>query len=187
MTLRILRAITSVVAAATGLLLVYGLIYAMEGMTTRVPVSQLYELGISTLWMVPWTILFSFGLEDFGAVTRRPWVFWSGAMLALILLYYFERNTSSRTVTKIAMPLLATAVGLLPHVIRRIHFVFIIFSIAFGVAALVLFYFAASSYLSGSFFSTKGIGFLVLTFGTSSFIAGVLSVALLRRRRGELA
>jgi hypothetical protein len=156
MTLRILRAIASVVAAATGLLLAYGLIYAMEGMTTRVPVSQLHELEISTLWMVPWTILFCLGLEDFGAVTRRPWVFWAGAMLALILLYYFERNTGSGTVTKIGMPLLATAVGLLPHVVRRIHFVFITFTIAFGVAALVLFYFAASSYLYGSFFSTKG-------------------------------
>ena len=187
MTLRILRAITSVVAAATGLLLAYGGIYAMESMTTRVPMSQLQELGISTLWMVPWTILFCFGLEDFGAVTRRPWVLWAGAMLALILLYYFERYTSSRTVTKIGMPLLATAVGLLPHVIQRIHFVFIIFSIAFGVAALVLFYFVASSYLSGSFFSTKGIGLLVLTFGTSSFITGALSVALLRRRHGEPA
>lgn len=187
MTLRILRAITSVVAAATGLLLVYGFIYAMEGMTTRVPVSQLHELGISTLWMVPWTILFCSGLEDFGAVTRRPWVLWAGAMLALILLYHFERNTSSRDVTKIGMPLLATAVGLLPHVIRRIHFVFTIFSIAFGVAALVLFYFTVGSYLSGSFYSTNWIGVLVLTFGTSSLIAGALSVALLRRRHGELA
>ena len=61
--------------------------------------------------MVPWTILFCSGLEDFGAVTRRPWVLWAGAMLALILLYHFERNTSSRDVTKIGMPLLATAVG----------------------------------------------------------------------------
>ena len=43
MTLRILRAITSVVAAATGLLLAYGGIYAMESMTTRVPMSQLHE------------------------------------------------------------------------------------------------------------------------------------------------
>jgi hypothetical protein len=187
MTLRILRAIAGVVAAATGLLLNYGFIYATEGMTTTVRVSQLHELGISTLWIVPWTILFCLGLEDFSAVTRRPWVFWAGAMLALILLYYFERNTSRGTVTKIGMPLLATAVGLLPHVIRRIHFVFNIFAIAFGVAALVIFYSAASSYLSGSFFSVNAIGFLVLTFGTSSFIAGVLSVALLRRRHDELA
>jgi hypothetical protein len=187
MTLRVLRAIASVVAAATGLILYYGVVYAMEGMTTRVPTSPLHELGISTLWMLPLTILFCFGLEDFGAVTRRPWVFWAGAMLALVLLYYFERNTSSGTLTKNGMPVLATTVGLLPHVIRRVHFVFIIFSIAFGLAALVLFYFAASSYLSGSSFSTKGIGFLVLTFGASSLIAGVLSVAFLRRRHAEPA
>jgi hypothetical protein len=75
MTLRILRAITSAVAAATGLLLAYGITYAMEGMTTRVPVSQLHELGISTLWMVPWTILFCFGLawiiHDFAGKKRK--------------------------------------------------------------------------------------------------------------------
>ena len=106
--------------------------------------------------------------------------------MALILLYYFECNTSSGTVTKIGMTLLATAVGLLPHVVRRVHFVFITFSIAFGVTAPVLFYFGASSYLSGSSFSTKGMGFLALAFGTSSFIAGVLSVALLRRRHEAL-
>jgi hypothetical protein len=72
MTLRVLRAIASVVAAATGLILSYGVVYSMEGMTTRVPTSPLHEFGISTLWMLPLTILFCFGLEDFGAVTRRP-------------------------------------------------------------------------------------------------------------------
>lgn len=187
MTLRFLRAIASVVAAATGSILFYGVVYAMEGLTPRLPTSPLHELGISTLWMLPVTILFCFGLEDFGAVTRRPWVFWAGAMLALVLLSYFERNTSSGSLTKIGMPVLATIAGLLPHVIRWVHFVFIIFSIAFGLAAIVLFYFAASAYLSGSSFSTKGIGFLVLTFGASSLIAGVLSVAFLRRRLAELA
>lgn len=185
MTLRVLRAIASVVAAATGLILHYGFIYAMDGMTTRVPTIPLHELGISTLWMLPLTILFCFGLEDFGAVMRRPWVFWAGTILALVLLYYFERNTGSGTLTKIGMPVLATTVGLLPHVIRRVHFVFIIFSIAFGLAALVLFYSAASSYLSGASFST--IGFVVLSFGASSLIAGTLSVAFLRRRHVELA
>ena len=186
MTLQGVRGILSIVAAATGLMLTYGFVYAMEGMTTRVPMTQLHELGISTLWMLPWTILFCFGLEDFDTVTRRPWVFWAGVILALILLYYLERNTSSGTVTKIGMPLLATTVGMLPHVIRRIRFVFIVFSIAFGVSALVLFYFVVNSHLSGSSFSTRGIGILVLCFGTSSLISGVLSVTLLSRNHAEL-
>lgn len=55
MTLRVLRAIASVVAAATGLILSYGAVYAMEGMTTRVPTSPVHELGITTLWMLPLT------------------------------------------------------------------------------------------------------------------------------------
>lgn len=185
MSLQALRGISSVAAAVTGLLLVYGIIYAMEGMTTRLPMSPLHELGITTLWMLPWTMLFCFGLEDFETVTRQAGVFWAGVVVALVLLYYFERNTSSSIVTKTAMPLLATAGGLMPHVIRRINFVFIVLSLAAGIAGLVVFYVAGSSYLSGSSFQTKSIGLMVLAFGTASLIAGVLSVALLRRRHNR--
>jgi hypothetical protein len=185
MSLQALRAISSVAAAVTGLLLVYDIIYAMEGMTTRVPMNPLHELGITTLWMLPWTMLFCFGLEDFGTVTRQAWVFWAGVILALAFLYYFERNTSSSIVTKTAMPLLAAAGGLMPHVIRRINLVFTVLSIAAGIAGLVVFYLAGTSYLSGSSFQNKSIGFVVLAFGTASLIAGVLSVALLRRRHNR--
>ncbi len=183
MTLKALRGLSSVTAAVTGLLLVYGLIYALEGMSTTIPINRLHELGAATLWMVPWTMLFCLGLEDLSAVTGQGWVFWLGVMLALIFLCYFERNTSESVVTKIGMPLAATAAGLLPHVIQRINFVFIVFSLLAGVASFVVLYRAATLYLSGSSFSTEGIGFLVLTFGTSSLLSGVLSVALLMTRR----
>lgn len=176
MTLLALRGISRVTAAATGLLLVYSVVYAMEGMTTRIPMSPLRELGITTLWMLPWTMLFCSGLDDFGAVTRQGWVFWAGVTLALAFLYYFERNTSSSIFTKIAMPLLATVVGLMPHLIRRIRFLFTVFSFAAGVAGLVVFYLALTSYLSGSSFATKAIASVVFAFATASLIAGVLSV-----------
>jgi hypothetical protein len=187
MTWQVLRGFFSVLAAATGSMLLYGFIFAMEGMTTRVPDTWLHELATTTIWMLPWTILFCFGLEDFDAVTRRPWVFWAGAMLVMMLLYYFERNTSSSVTAKIVMPPLATAAGLSPHVIRQIHFVFNIFSIGLGVVALVILYRVVDSYFSGSSFSTKGIEMVVFTFGLSSLIGGVLSVVLLGRREAEIA
>ena len=184
MTWLALRGISRVTAATTGLLLVYGVVYAMEGMTTRIPTTPLRELGITTIWILPWTMLFCSGLDDFGTVTRQNWVFWAGVTLALAFLYYFERNTGS-IVTKIAMPLLATAGGLMPHVIRRIRFLFTVFSLAAGVAGLVVFYVALPSYLSGSSFVTKAIAFVVFAFATASLITGVLSVASLKRRHVE--
>lgn len=152
-----------ITAAATGLLLLYGVVYAMEDMTTRIPISPLRDLGITTLLMLPWTMLFCSGLDDFGAVTRQGWVFWAGVTLALAFLYYFERSTSSSIAAKIAMPLLATAGGLMPHVIRRIRLLFTVFSFAAGVAGVVVFYDALTSYFSGSTFASKVIAFVVFT------------------------
>lgn len=182
MTLPALRGIASVTAAATGLLLIYGFVYAMEGMTTRIPMNPLHELGITTLWTLPLTVLFCSGLNDFCTVTKQAWIFWLGLIPALVLLYYFERNTSSSNLTKTAMPLLATAAGLMPHIFQRIRIVFTIFCLAAGISGLAVFYFVLTSYLSGSSFATKSIGIVVLAFGTASVAAGVLSVGLVRRR-----
>lgn len=152
-----------ITAAATGLLLVYGVVYAMEGMTTRIPISPLRDLGITTLLMLPWTMLFCSGLDDFGAVTKQGWVFWAGVTLTFAFLYYFQRSTSTSIAAKITMPLLATAGGLMPHVIRRIRLLFTVFSFAAGVAGVVVFYDALTSYFSGSTFASKVIAFVVFT------------------------
>jgi hypothetical protein len=185
MALCILRGISRVTAALTGLLLVYGVIYTMEGMTTRIPISPVHELGITTLVMLPWTLLFSSGVEDLGPVMRQAWIFWLGITLSLALLYYFELNTSTSVLTKAAMPLLATAAGLMPHIVRRINFVFTVFSFAAGIGGLVLFYFVVSDRVYGpsaSSFSTRGVAITIVTFGVASVATGALSVATLRRR-----
>jgi hypothetical protein len=187
MTLPALRGIASVTAAATGFLLFYGVVYAMEGITTRIPMNPVRELGMSTLWTLPLIVLFCSGLNDFCAATKQAWVFWLGLIPALALLYYFERNTSSSILTKTAMPPLATAAGLIPHIFRRIRFVFTVFCFAAGISGLAVFYFVLTSYLSGSSFATKSLEFVVLAFGTASLVTGVLSVGLLKRHRNPLA
>lgn len=186
MVLRILRGISRVTAAVTGLMLAYDFIYTMEGITTRLPMSPLHELLITTLWMLPWMLLVCSGAEDFGTVTRQVSVFWVGVTVALALLYYFQRYTSSSVLTKAAMPLLATAGGLLPHVVRRISIVFTIASLVAGIAGLVVLYLALTTLLTSSF-ATKGIGIVVITFAMASLVSGVLSVASLRRYHTEIA
>lgn len=100
----------------------------------------------------------------------------------MALLYYFEHNTTSSTLTKTAMPLLATAGSVMPHIFQRIKFVFTAFCVAAGITGLAVFYFALTSHLAGSSFATKSIGFVILTFATASLVTGILSVSILMRR-----
>jgi hypothetical protein len=182
MVLPALRGIAKLMAGVTGLLLVYGAVYAMEGMTTRIPMNRWHELAVTSLWMLPWTLLFCSGLEDLGTAAQKAWVFWIGAGLALILLCYFERNTTSTILTKIAMPVLAVSGGLLPHIIRRIRFVFVVCNLATGVAGTFILYLVLRTFLSpATSFANKGVEAVIVAFGVSAFATGVLAAASLRR------
>jgi hypothetical protein len=67
----VLRGTARVLAALTGLLLVYGITYALEGITTRIPTAAARELAIGVLWTVPWSLLFCSGLQDVTIVTGK--------------------------------------------------------------------------------------------------------------------
>jgi len=47
------RGILRIAAALSGLFLVFGIVYAMEGMSTRLPTTGFRELVVSTAFMVP--------------------------------------------------------------------------------------------------------------------------------------
>jgi chromate transport protein ChrA len=83
----ILRGTARILAAATGLLLVYRITFALEGMTTRIPTAAAWELATRALWTMPWLLLFCSGLEDVAVVTSKPWVVWFGGIVALFLYY----------------------------------------------------------------------------------------------------
>jgi hypothetical protein len=171
-----LRGISRVMAALSGVLLVYGIEYSFEEMTPRIPHNQLYELALNALYMLPWTILFCSGMEDLGTGIRQAWVFWTGVILTLAFLYYFEHFTSSSALTKVAMPLLATAGAVVPHLVRPIKIVFTAISFAAGIAGVVVLYLVSKMFLSGSSFVTRGIGIVILAFIGASLAAGILSV-----------
>jgi hypothetical protein len=176
---RLLRGVFSVMAVAAGLLLAYGIAYAMEGMTTRIPKTSINELATTTIWMLPWMFLYCSGLEDFVTVTGQAFVFWLGLAPALAFLYYFERHMSSGLLTKTAMPLLAIVGGVLPHVFRRLIFVFAILPFVAGIAALVVLYYTFPSLLRFSF-ATRTIGFLIVLFEAACLGSCALSAAFLR-------
>src|SRR5579872_3383655 len=101
MVITVLRGISRITASMTGLILVYGISFAMEGMATRVPKPLLHELATTTLWMLPWALLFSSGVEDFGTFAQRPSVFWVGIVVVLVLLYYLEHYATDFMLTKV--------------------------------------------------------------------------------------
>jgi hypothetical protein len=167
------RGTVRVIAALTGLLLVYATVYALEGMTTRIPIAAARELAIMSLWIAPWMMLFCSGVEDFAIVTRKNLVLWFGSFAALLFLYYFDWHTSASLLTKAAMPPLAVAAGLVPHFVRRIRFLFFLSSVAAGIAGAVVLYYVANVFLSPTArFASKFIGLLIVTFAVASITTG---------------
>lgn len=173
----ILRGAARILAAATGLLLAYGITFALEGMTTRIPTTAMWELATGALWTAPWLLLFCSGLQDVVIVTGKQWVIWFGGIAALLFLYYFDHYTSLSLVTKTAGPPIAVAVGLIPHFIRKLGFLFVLSSVAAGAAGtLVLYNVAATLFSPTTHFATKVIGVLLVTFSLSAIASGVLTV-----------
>jgi hypothetical protein len=173
----ILRGTARILAAATGLLLVYGVTFALEGMTTRIPTTATWELVTGALWTAPWLLLFCSGLQDVVIGTGKKWVLWFGSIAALLFLYYFDHFTSLSLLTKVAMPPIAVGVGLIPHFIRRMGFLFVLSSLAAGAGGgFVLFNIAATLFSPTSHFATKVIGALLVTFCLSAITSGVFAV-----------
>jgi hypothetical protein len=173
-----LRGTARVLAAVTGLLLMYGITFALEGMTTRIPTTAAWELATGVSWTAPWLLLFCSGLQDAVTVTGKQWVLWLGGMAALLFLYYFDHYTSLSLVTKAAVPPLALAVGLIPYLIRKMGFLFVLTSLAAAVGGgFVLFNIAITLFSATSHFATKLIGTLLVTFCLSALTNGVLTVS----------
>ena len=172
-----LRGAARVAAATTGLLLIYGIVFALEGMTTRLPITPARELLVTSVWTAPWMLLFCSGLEDLAATARRDSIFWIGVSLALLFLYYFDRYTSMSVLTNAVMPPIAVSAGLIPHFVGKVRFLYFLSSIAAGLAGAFVLAWSAGVLLSATtHFATSFIGIEIATFSLASIIAGVITV-----------
>lgn len=165
-----------VIAAAAGLLLVYGWIFALAGMTTRLPSTLAKEVGLTSLWTTPWMLLFFSGVIDLSIAARKNFVLWAGIVAALLFLFYFGRYTSLSALTKIASPFIAVIAGVLRHFVRQIRFLFALCSVTAALAGAFVLYHVTSILLSPSTrFATK-TGLLMVAFCVRSILAGSLAL-----------
>ncbi len=177
MTVLYIRGLLRVTAAISGLLLMYGIVFAMEGLTTRIAISAVRELVITTLWMLPWMLLSCGGFDDFAAATKQHWLFWCGSSMMLVFIYYHERHTTSSGLTKMTMPLLVFILAVLPHVFPRISLVYTGLSTLGGVCGIVALYFVLRTFLSPkTSFANGAIASVIVAFSVSLLGAGILSV-----------
>jgi hypothetical protein len=172
------RGILSIFAACSGLLLIFGLIYAMEGMTTRLPTSELRELATASVFMLPLTLLFCSGLHDLASASKRDWLFWAGTVFLIVSLYYFSRNTSLAGLTKTIMPLVACLGAALPHVFHRISGIYTAVSVLFALCGVYVLYFVGQTiFTPGRSFATPAIACSILIFALATIAAGVLAIS----------
>jgi hypothetical protein len=181
----LVRAISRIVAASSGLLLIVGAVYAMEGMTTRLPTTSFRELVISTGVLLPWILLFCSGFDDLAIIAKREWLFWAGSALLLALIYYCDLSTSLQGVNKAGVPILACILAIQPHIFRRVALLYSLVSLVFGLCGVLVLFYTVQTYLRGSSFTNQTTAACVFSFAISSIAAGVLSMR--RRVRGSHA
>jgi len=170
------RGILRIAAASSGLLLVFGIMYAMDGMTTRLPTTGFRELVVSTAFMVPWTLLFCSGFDDLTLITKRQWLFWAGSVLVLVFVYYFDRSTSLQGFNKAGMPILACILAIQPHIFRRGALLYSLVSVLFGLGGILVLFYTMQMCFRGGSFTNRPTAVCVLSFAISSIAAGVLSI-----------
>ncbi len=180
--LSVFRGIARVTSAGAGLLLVYGAAYAMEAMAVRLPMSTARELLGAVAYTLPWTLLCCSGFDDFAIVAKRRWPFWGGTVLLLVFLGYFEWHTTSFRITKIAMPLLVTAGGVLPRILPRLRFAYTVCSLLAGIAGVFAAYYLGAALFSGASFATTTIAAVFVAFCVGSLATGVLAFVSLHHR-----
>lgn len=171
----LIRGLCRLTTGLLAILFVYGITFAMEGMTTRIPTSAIREVALTTLWFVPIALVFSSGADDIASAAKSNWFFWLVVSAGLALVYYYESYTTDSRVTHIVAPIAAFLISATPHCFRRIKVAYSISSFAAGICGLFVVYWIWRTFMSGSRFATTGTAVCFVAFALAFLSAAALS------------
>lgn len=178
MLLILIRGIARIIAAAAALLMSFGIVYTMEGITERIPVSLPKEILTEGIILGLFLGLLLAGGQDLAKATRHKAVFWIVALAGLTGVYYLNHATTDRMTTKVIAPLLALGLAVIPYFGQRLNWLYGVCSVSAGAFALYLSWILIQEKLAGSgvFFQGGILGLIWLGFILTSIIALVLTL-----------
>jgi hypothetical protein len=165
-----IRGAARIVAAVTSCVLLYGAVYALEAMTTRVPVSQAHSLASFLLYSFPFALLALAGVRD---LVSSRFSFALAAILLTALFAFLNWFTSDFLTTRILGPIATIALASTLLNFRPLRWLAGAMSLISAVGGIGLAVYILR--MTGRW-ATRAIELQVWAFILSSVLAGVLSL-----------
>jgi hypothetical protein len=172
----LIRGLCRLTTGLLAILFVYGVTFAMEGMTTRIPRSAVREVVLTTLWFAPIALVFTSGADDIASAAKTNWLFWLIVSVGLALVFYFEFYTTDRPVTHVVAPMASFLISVIPHWFTRTKAAYLVCSLAAGACGLFVVYWIGRTFVSGSTFVTTGTAVCFIAFALTSIFSAALAL-----------
>jgi hypothetical protein len=137
MTTALVRGIAQLTAAVSGMLFLFGFVRDMGGLFQVFTTLQIAE---TVAFMLPWTLLLCSAFHDLSKAASQEWIFWAGSLLIFGVFFHVDRYEPNTISTRVAMSALACAGAMLPHVFRRLSFIYSVLCIVAGLVGIYTLY-----------------------------------------------
>lgn len=177
----LVRGFAQLVAAASGMLFLFGFVRDMGGVFPAFTTLQIVE---TIAFMLPWALLLCSGLHDLSSAASREWIFWTGSLVVFGVFFHLNRFEPSTIFTRIAIPAVACTGAMLPHVFRPLSFIYSVLCI---VACLVGVYTLFSFVQAFHLYAHDPFGMVYpVTFSAACITAGGTTIVALFYRAPSL-
>lgn len=179
------RGATKLIAAASGMLLLFRYIH-MWG--AAFPAATPRQMAETVAFFVPWTLLLGSAFHNLSQAARREWVFWAGILLVFALFILVSEYTSNTVARRAGLPSLACAVAILPHVLRRLSWIYSAFCIVAGLVGMYTLYGFVRTFTTDLYAHDRAGAVYLLLFSVACIAVGGSAVApLFHRNRSRQA
>lgn len=170
----LVRGTAQLIAAASGLLFLLGYIHLWGGFFLASTTLQAAE---AVAFILPWTLLLCSAFHDLSIAFRREWIFWVGMLLVygvFILICRYDPNTIA---TRAGLPALACAGATIPHILRRLSFIYSALCIVTALVGAYALYVFVRTFSLDLYAHDPAAAVYQLLFSVASIVGGWSTVA----------